>query len=169
MLFLYIRSSRILFTSPRSLSTVLASSPPKTSLSLQTSNPSVLRSLSAFSVSGMSLFHSFITHFTYFYLTFRFVLKIRGFSKLLGFSQKFWVVFCENVIKSSCIASHLHYNNDSCILDVCLLYCNDCVLLGLDWAEPMIFLNLHVICSCIFMHTYLHFLIFLYTTMLVLF
>ena len=36
-------------------------------------------------------------------------------------------------------ASHLHYNNVSCILDVCLLCCNDCVLLGLDWAEPMIF------------------------------
>ena len=29
-----------------------------------------------------------------------------------------------------------------------------CVLVGLDWAEPMIFLLLHVTCSCIFMHTY---------------
>ena len=41
-----------------------------------------------------------------------------------------------------------------------LLLC--CVLVGLDWAEPMMHLNLHVICSCIFMHTYLHFLLFLY-------
>ena len=33
----------------------------------------------------------------------------------------------------------------------------------------MIYLNLHVICSCIFMHTYLHFFTFLYTTILVIF
>ena len=39
---------------------------------------------------------------------------------------------------------------------------------GLGWTHD-VFKNLHVICSCIFMHTYLHFLIFLYTTMLVLF
>ena len=63
----------------------------------------------------------------------------------------------------------MHYNNDSCILDACLLCCNDYVLLGLDWDEPMMFLNLHVICSCIFMHTYLHFPIFLCITVLVLF
>ena len=34
-----------------------------------------------------------------------------------------------------------------------LLLC--CVLIGLDWAEPMMHLYLHVTCSCIFMHTYL--------------
>ena len=34
-----------------------------------------------------------------------------------------------------------------------LLLC--CVLVGLFWAEPMMHLNLHVTCSCIFMHTYL--------------
>ena len=38
-----------------------------------------------------------------------------------------------------------------------------CVLLGLDWAEPMMYLSLHITCSCIFMHTYLHFFTFLYT------
>ena len=37
-----------------------------------------------------------------------------------------------------------------------------CVLLGLDWAEPMMLFMLHITCSCIFMHTYLHFFIFLY-------
>ena len=42
-----------------------------------------------------------------------------------------------------------------------LLQC--CVLVGLDWAEPMTYLNLHVTCSCIFMHMYLHFFTFLYT------
>ena len=54
-------------------------------------------------------------------------------------------------------------------LDVCLLYYNDCMLLGLDWVEPMLSLSLHVTCSCIFMHTYLHFFIFLYIASLVLF
>ena len=37
-----------------------------------------------------------------------------------------------------------------------------CVLVGLDWAEPMVHSNLHVTCSCIFMHTYLWFFIFWY-------
>ena len=37
-----------------------------------------------------------------------------------------------------------------------------CVLLGLDWAEPMMLFMLQITCSCIFMHTYLHFFIFLY-------
>ena len=37
----------------------------------------------------------------------------------------------------------------------CVLYMlNCCVLLGLDWAEPMMLFTLHIICSCIFMHTY---------------
>ena len=36
------------------------------------------------------------------------------------------------------------------------------MLVGLDWAEPMMFLLLHITCSCIFMHTYLTFSIFLY-------
>ena len=41
-----------------------------------------------------------------------------------------------------------------------LLQC--CVPVGLDWAKPMMYLSLHVTCSCIFMHTYLQFIIFLY-------
>ena len=35
-----------------------------------------------------------------------------------------------------------------------------CVLIGLDWAEPMMLFVLHVTCSCISMHTYLLFNIF---------
>ena len=31
---------------------------------------------------------------------------------------------------------------------------NWCVLVGLNWAKPMMFLLLHVTCSCIFMQTY---------------
>ena len=81
----------------------------------------------------------------------------------------FWDGLCLNGFKTLCIASHLHYNHDSCILDMCLLSCNDCVLLSLDWAKLMMFLNLYVICSCIFMYMYFHFLIFLYITVLVLF
>ena len=46
---------------------------------------------------------------------------------------------------------------------------NCCVLVGLDWAKPMMFLSLHVTYSCIFMHTYLQFFIFFYTVLLVLF
>ena len=48
-----------------------------------------------------------------------------------------------------------------------LLQC--CVLAGLDWVEPMMHLNLHVICSCIRMHTYLQLYIFWYICCLVLF
>ena len=36
------------------------------------------------------------------------------------------------------------------------------MLVGLDWCEPMLFLQLHITCSCIFTHTYLTFSIFLY-------
>ena len=56
----------------------------------------------------------------------------------------------------------MHYNNVSCILDVCFTLLQCCVLVGLDWAEPMMFLLLHTTCSCIFMHTYLQFFIFFY-------
>ena len=46
---------------------------------------------------------------------------------------------------------------------------NCCVLLGLDLAEPMMLFMLHITCSCIFMHTYLHFFIFIFWFVLVLF
>ena len=87
----------------------------------------------------------------------------------MKFLLNFWDGFCQNDVKCLCIASHLHYNHISCILDVCLFYCNDCVPIGLDQAEPMMYLSLHVICSSIFMHTYLHFFIFLYTAVVVTF
>ena len=71
--------------------------------------------------------------------------------------------------KSSYIAFHKHFNYIVMHFRCVLYMLSYCMLVGLDWAEPMMFLNLHVICSCIFVHTYLHFLIFLYTTALVLF
>ena len=62
----------------------------------------------------------------------------------------------------SCTASHLHYNYNFMHYRCVLYMLISCVLLGLDWAKPMMFLSLHVTCSYIFMHTYLHFFIFLY-------
>ena len=41
-----------------------------------------------------------------------------------------------------------------------LLLC--CVLVGLDWAEPMIHLNLHITCLYIFLHMYLQYFILWY-------
>ena len=86
-----------------------------------------------------------------------------GFSKLMMFLQNFWVGF----FKTSCIASHLHYNNIfmhyRCVLYLLQYYVfllQYYVLVGLDWAEPMMHLYLHVTCSCIFMHTYLQVFIF---------
>ena len=48
---------------------------------------------------------------------------------------------------------------------VCLPCCNDCVLLGLNWAKPMMFLSLHVIChafSCIRTFKFLYLYIYIY-------
>ena len=89
-------------------------------------------------------------HFILFLPKFWFLKNFGGFSKLISFCKKIWVF---NEFKTSCIASLVHYNNVSCILDVfTLLLCY--VLVGLDWAKPMRHLNLHVTCSCIFMHMY---------------
>ena len=79
-----------------------------------------------------------------------------------AFRSRFWVFdkiwdgCCLNEFKTACIA--LHY---TCIITMfhafryvfTLLLCY--VLVGLDWAEFVMHLNLHVTCSCIFMHTYL--------------
>ena len=98
------------------------------------------------------LSHSLIMHFISFDLTFWDFWKILGFFKIDEVFVKFLVWALLNDFKWSCIASHFHYNNFSCILDVCLPCCNDCLLVVLEWAEPMMFLLLHITCSCIFMH-----------------
>ena len=64
--------------------------------------------------------------------------------------------FCLNDVNSSCIASHVHFR---CV--IIMLKC--CVLLGSDWVELMMFLMLHITCSCIF-HAYIH--LFLYILIL---
>ena len=70
--------------------------------------------------------------------------------------------FEDLILKTSCIAFHVHYNCIFMHLVVCYTCWTACVLVGLDWAEPMMLFTLHVTCSCIFMHTYLTFSIFLY-------
>ena len=42
----------------------------------------------------------------------------------------------------------MHYNYIFIHLDVCYICSIDCVLVGLDWAEPMMQFLLHVTCSC---------------------
>ena len=161
MTFLYKWSARFFFIYPWSLSIFFSVfSPPKHIFLAQYFFPkSFLASRSIF-FSWYVDFSLFLMHFISSNLTFGIFYKLWGFSKLMEFLWNFWDGPCENGFKSSCIASHLHYNNGSCILDVCLLCCYDCVLVGLNWAEPMMHLNLHVICSCIFMHTYLTFFFF---------
>ena len=117
----------------------------------------------------MSLIHSFIMHFIFYDLTFGVCWKFWGFSNLKRFLQNFLDGICFNDPKCSCIALHLHFNYIFMHYRCVLYMLNCCVLLGLDWAKPMMFLMLHVTCSCIFMHMYLHFLICLYWSVLVLF
>ena len=95
-------------------------------------------------------------------LTFGIFWKFLGFFKIDKALWNFLDGLCENGFKSSCIALHLHYDNVSYILNVCLPCWNDCMLVGLDWATPMMYFLLHITCSCIFMHMYLTFSIFIY-------
>ena len=99
----------------------------------------------------------------------RFLESFEIFQNQWSFCSIFGIGFVKMMFKTSCIASHLYYNNIfkyyRCVLY--LLQC--CVLVGLDWAEPMLQLYLHVTCSCIPMHTYHLFYIFWYICCLVLF
>ena len=62
---------------------------------------------------------------------------------------------CSNDVKSSYIAFHEHFNYIVMHFRCVLYMLSRCVLLGLDWAKPMMYLSLHVTCSCIFMHMYI--------------
>ena len=78
-----------------------------------------------------------------------------GFFKLMRILQIFFGMgFQDLILKTSCIASHLHYNYIFMHLDVCYICATDYVLVGLDLAEPMMHLPLHVTCSCFSMHTF---------------
>ena len=68
--------------------------------------------------------------------------------------------FEDLILKTSCIASHVHYNYIFMHLGVCYICATDCVLVELDWAKLMMQLPLHVTCSRILMHTFFLFTIF---------
>ena len=156
--------------SPRSLSRQKRFSPSPKHLKLNLFNFLTLSSVSSLhSSSGMMFSHSLSYISCIFYLTFGVVEHFWGFSKLMSLSQIFGMGIYLNDLKSSCITSHEHFNYIFMHYRCVLYTLNCCVLLDLDWAKPMIFLNLHVTCSCIFMHTYLQLFIFLYIILLVLF
>ena len=84
-------------------------------------------------------FHFFLHNFWDF-------LKNLGFFKIDEFSTNFWVGFCLNDFKCSCIPLHLHFNHIFMHYRCVLYMLNCCVLLGLDWANPMMLLMLYITC-----------------------
>ena len=72
-------------------------------------------------ISSMILFSLFFMHFIHIDLGFGDFRKILGFFKIDEVFANFWVGFCLNDPICSCIASHLHFHNISCIIDVSLL------------------------------------------------
>ena len=85
-----------------------------------------------------SSFHHLIIHFMHFLPNFWGLWKFLGFFKILEVFVKFlgWALL-------KWVSNHhtLHFMSIltifSCILDVCFICRFDCVLVGLDWAVPM--------------------------------
>ena len=90
-------------------------------------------------------FHFFLHNFWDF-------LKNLGFLKIDEFSTIFWVGFCLNDFKCSCIPLPLHFNHIFMHYRCVLYMLNCCVLLGLDWANPMMLLMLYITCKCCISH-----------------
>ena len=153
MTFLYIRPAWFFFISPQSPSIVFFFSSSQTSLSHSKPQTQVFFSLKEHFLLLVCLFFIHSSCISHFLPNFWVSDENLGFSKLLGFSHYFWVGFCENDFKSSCIASHLHFNYIFMHFRCVITMLNCCVLVGLDWIEPMMYLSLHVTCSCIF-HAY---------------
>ena len=55
----------------------------------------------------------------------------------MSYYWNFGMGFHLNEFKISCIAFHVHYNCIFMHLVVCYTYWTTCVLVGLDWAEPI--------------------------------
>ena len=70
------------------------------------------------------------------------------------FAIFFGMGFKDLILKTSYNASHLDYNYIFMHLEMCYICATDCMLVGLDWAELMMQLPLHVTFSCIPMHTF---------------
>ena len=88
--------------------------------------------------------------------------KFWGFSKskrfLQNFLDGFWRFDLKNFIHCISWALQLYFHAFRYVLYMFSAY----VLVGLDWAEPMMQLSLHVTCSCIPMHAFFLFNIFWY-------
>ena len=71
-------------------------------------------------ISFLTLFHAFHPFDLTFGIFFFFLIFINFgvFQNYGGFCEIFRMGFCLNEFKSSCIASHVHFNYDSCILDL---------------------------------------------------
>ena len=114
---------------PWSLLTVLCLFTSQTSLSHSKLHPQGFVSLDQV---FLHLVRVLILLFHAFDLTFWDFLKILGFSKLMKLLWNFWDGLCIFDLKTSCIASHLHYNYVSCILRCVFPLLQTCVLVGLD-------------------------------------
>ena len=108
------------------------------------------------SSSGMISFLSFIMHFIHLDLGFLGFWKFLGFFKIDEVFVKFlgWLMFKRSYMLMHCIT----FVFSQCFMHVrCVFYMlKPCVLVGLDWAKPMMFILLHVRYSYIF-HAYVPF------------
>ena len=89
-----------------------------------------------------------------------------GFLKNFGVFQNWWDIceifglgFAYMILYAHALHHICIFNIISCIL-MCVFLLEPCVLVGLDWAEPMMIFLLHVTWSCI-IHAYIPFLFFL--------
>ena len=122
---------------------------PNIFLSLQTSNLEVFQPGLIFLSLVGSCFLSCFMHFIHLDLGLGFFCKIFGvfqncwvICEIFGgvmFKWSYMLMHCITFAFSQCF---MHFRCVLCILE-------PCVQVGLDWAEPMIFLLLHVTCSCI--------------------
>ena len=115
--------------------------------------PKWFSSFFKFSLHLVCFFSLIYMHFHVLKSRFWVFWKILGFFKINEFLLKFGLGFSLHEFKISCIAFHVHYNCIFMHLVVCYTCWTACVLVGLDWAEPMMKFLLHVTCSCIPMHT----------------
>ena len=124
MNFLYKELFWFQISHPRSLLTVFKLFTFQTHFSL--SKPSLPRDFRPILASNHMVwpfYLSFFMHFMHLDLGFGFE-KFLSFSKLMNVLCNFWVGCYLIEFKTSCIASHEHCNNVSCIIDVCFIFCN---------------------------------------------
>ena len=72
----------------------------------------------------------------------------------MKYCSNFGLVFEDLILKTSCIALHLHYNYIFMHLDVYYICSINCVLVGFDWVEPMMYLLCMSHVHALSMHLY---------------